>query len=152
MSVMAMKQEEPCRIEFKKHGLEIAGPCAQGFSESSEAIFKASRAVEREISAYMCVNTKTGTVEKVALGKVGTSNSTSLPYGRICPRNQRQVSVHTHPTSGIPKFSETDAITITSRMNENVDDGSCVIGEDVTQCFVKALAPRQKNRLNEEVI
>jgi len=149
---MVMKKEETCRIEFKEHGLEIAGPCAQGFSESSEALFKASKAVEREISAYMCVNPKTGAVEKVVLGEVGTSNSTSLPHGRVCPTGQRQFSVHTHPTSGIPKFSETDAITITSRMNENVDDGSCVIGDDAAQCFVKALVPRQKNRLNEEVV
>ena len=148
---MSVKKEESCRIEFKKHGLEIAGPCAQGFSESSEAMFKASKAIKREISAYMCVNPKTGAVEKVVLGKVGTSNSTSLPFGRICPTGQRQVSLHTHPTSGIPKFSETDAITITSRMNENVDDGSCVIGEDATQCFVKALIPRKTNQLNEEV-
>lgn len=149
---MSMKKEESCRIEFKKHGLEIAGPCAQGFSESSEAMFKTSKAIKREISAYMCVNPKTGAVEKVVLGKVGTSNSTSLPFGRICPRDQRQISVHTHPSSGIPKFSETDAITITSRMNENVDDGSCVIGEDETQCFVKALIPRKTNQLNEEVV
>lgn len=44
-----MKKEESCRIEFKKHGLEIAGPCAQGFSESSEAMFRVSKAIEREV-------------------------------------------------------------------------------------------------------
>lgn len=146
-----MKKKEPCRIEFKKHGLEIAGPCAQGFSESFRTIFEESKKIGKEISAYMCVNPKTGAIEKVVLGEVGTPTSTFLPYGRICPRDQRQVSVHTHPMSGIPKFSETDAVTITSRMNEDIDDASCVIGEDATQCFVKALVPRKRSQLNEVI-
>jgi hypothetical protein len=78
------------------------------------------------------------------LGKIGTPTSTSLPYGRVCSRDHRQVSIHTHPTSGVSKFSDIDAITITSRMNEDVDDASCVVGEDMTQCFVKALMPKRE--------
>lgn len=139
----SLRKKEPCRIEFKKHGLEIAGPCVQGFSELFGAIYEASKENKREISAYACVNPETGVVEKLALDNVGTSSSTSLQYGRICQMGHRQVSIHTHPTSGIPKFSETDAITITSRMNEDVDDASCVVGEDATQCFAKALMSRK---------
>lgn len=144
-----MKREKTCRIEFKEHGLEITGPCAQGFSKSFRTLFKASKSMEREISAYMCVNPKTGDVDKVVLGKIGNPTSTSLPHDRICPENQRQVTVHTHPMSGTSKFSKTDAVTITDRMNEGVDDASCVVGEDETQCFLKALISNKRKNLRE---
>jgi len=138
------RREKTCRIEFKENGLEITGPCAQCFSKSFRTLFKASKSMEREISAYMCVNPKTGDVDKVVLGKVGTSTSTSLPHDRICPENQRQVTVHTHPMSSTSKFSKTDAVTITDRMNEGVDDASCIVGEDETQCFLKALISNKR--------
>jgi len=133
-----------CRVEFTERGLEISGSCAQGFSELFEAIFEASKAVKREISTYACVDPETGTIKKVVLGKVGTPSSTSLPYDRVCLDNERQVSLHTHPVSGEAKFSGRDAITITYRMNEGIDDGSCVVGEEATQCFLRTLIPKKK--------
>jgi len=138
------RKEETCKIEFKEYGLEITGPCAQGFFSLFEKIFEESKKIGKEISAYACVNPKTGAVEKIMIGKIGTPKSTSLPYKRVCSSNHRQVSIHTHPISGESKFSKADAITITSRMNKGFDDGSCVVGEDATQCFIKVLVPKRK--------
>ena len=138
-----MKSKRKCTVEFKEHGLEITGPCAAGFAGLFESIYKSSKDLEAEISAYACLEPKTGSVERAVLGKIGTSTSTSLPYERVCPTNQRQVSIHSHPTSGEAKFSKTDAMTITHRMNEEMDDASCVVGEEETQCLIKALIPNR---------
>ena len=138
--------ENKCKVEFKEEGLEITGLCAKGFLNAFENLYDASKKAKAEISAYACVNPNDGMVKKIIIGKIGTSTSTSLPYGRVCPINHRQVSLHTHPTSGISKFSETDALTITDRMNNGVDDASCVVGEDETQCLVRALIRKNKMR------
>jgi len=132
-----------CTVEFTKYTLEIKGPCAQGFAEMFEAIYEASKSVDAEISAYACVNPDTGSVDKMVLGSVGTPTKTSLPYERVCPKGQRQVSMHTHLVSGRPEFSETDAKTITFRMNEGTDDASCVVSDEATQCFLRSLIPKK---------
>jgi len=132
-----------CKLEFREHGLEITGPCAKGFLGVFKDLYNMSKEVEAEISAYACVNPKDGSVNKVILGKIGTPTSTSLPLERVCAIDHRQVSIHTHPSSGIAKFSETDALTVTSRMNRGVDDGSCVVGKDETQCLVRTLMPKR---------
>nr|MDO8080824.1 hypothetical protein [Candidatus Freyarchaeota archaeon] len=135
--------KDKCNIEFTDKGLEIKGPCAQDFFKLFEAISEASKEAGKEISAYACVNPKTGKIEKLVLGKVGTPTSTSFPHGRVCLKKERQISLHTHPVSGEAKFSNTDAITITSRMNDGMDDGSCVIGVDAIQCLLRALIPKR---------
>jgi len=136
--------ENNCKAEFREHGVEITGPCAKGFLSAFKDLYNMSKKVDAEISAYACVNPKDGSVSKVILGKIGTPNSTSLPRIRVCPTEHRQVSIHTHPTSGEAKFSETDALTITSRMNKGVDDASCVVGEDDAQCLVRTLMQKKK--------
>jgi len=136
---------DKCVIEFKRHGLEIKGPCAQGFINAFAGIYQASKEVNAEISAYACVNPKSGSVEKTVLGKIGTPTSTSLPFERVCPIDQRQISIHTHPMSGIAKFSETDAITITERINKGVDDASCVIGENESLCLSRVLIQKKND-------
>lgn len=134
-----------CKIEFKEHGLEISGGCAQGFLNAFDNIYRASSEVGREISAYACVNPKKGTVERVILGEVGSPTGTSLPFERVCPIDHRQVSIHSHPVSGEAKFSQIDALTITDRMNREVDDGSCVVGEDATQCLFRTLISKGRD-------
>jgi len=135
-----------CKVEFTKKGLEIKGPCARGFLNLSKTLFKASRTIGREISIYACVDPKAGAIKKVILGKIGTSTSTALPHGRVCSDDERQAVLHTHPVSGKPKFSDTDAVTITNRMNEGTDDLSCVVGEEATQCFLRTLTPKKNTR------
>lgn len=137
------EHSDRCTVEFTERALEIKGPCAQGFTEVFEDVYRASKSVGAEISVYACVNPGTGSIDKVVLGRVGTPTKTSLPYGRVCPEGQRQVSMHTHPISGRPEFSETDAKTIASRMNEGTDDVCCVIGDEATQCFLRSLIPKK---------
>lgn len=138
-----------CKVEFREHGLEVTGPCAKGFLGVFNSLYGESKEKKAEISAYACVNPKDGSVNKIILGKIGTAVSTSLPHARVCPADHRQISIHTHPTSGIAEFSETDALTITDRMNKGVDDGSCVVGEDEAQCLMKALIDTKKRGLAE---
>ncbi|MDA4110914.1 MAG: hypothetical protein OK439_00125 [Thaumarchaeota archaeon] len=137
-------EKNSCRVEFTVKGLEITGPCAKGFMESFEELYDASENIGREISAYACVDPGTGSVNKLILGKVGSATETTLPLGRVCPIKHRQISMHTHPTSGVAKFSNTDAITVAHRMNEGQDDASCVIGKEMTQCLIRSIIPRGK--------
>jgi len=133
---------DPCRIQFTDHGLEIEGECAQGLIKTISVIYEESKRLGKEISACACVSSKG--LEKVVIGEVGDSTSTSLPFRRICRPDQVQVPIHTHPTSGEPKFSKTDAETVTQRMNMGIDDGHCVAGENETQCLFKVMVPKEK--------
>jgi len=137
--------DNKCKVEFTEHGLEVKGKCAEGLLNAFNVMYDASEEAGAEISGYACVNPKDGSVDKVILGEVGSLTRTSLPFERVCPTDQRQISIHTHPTSGIAKFSDPDALTISDRMNRGVDDGSCVVGDNETQCFLRALIPKGKD-------
>jgi len=132
---------DSCTIEITDHGLEIKGECAEGLLDTIGLIYEESKRLGREISACGCISSKG--LEKVVIGEVGNSTSTSLPFRRVCPRNQVQVPIHTHPISGEAKFSRVDAQTITDRMNRGIDDGHCVAGEDETQCIFKVMIPKE---------
>lgn len=134
-----MKDDDKCRVEFAKRRLEVKGPCAQGLQETFDFMFEASRGTNAEISAFICVNPDTHLIDSVVLEKVGTPTQTSLAHERVCPVGDVQISMHTHPVSGEPKFSVTDAIAITSRMNEGIDNASCVVGSEATQCLFSSL-------------
>lgn len=133
---------DPCRIQVTDDGLEVKGECAQGLTKIVSLIYEESKRLGKEISAYGCISPRG--LEKVVIGQVGDSTSTSLPLGRVCQLNQVQVPIHTHPTSGEAKFSRVDAQTIGDRMNRGVDDGHCVAGEDETQCIFKVMIPKKE--------
>jgi|SRR4030042_5871882 len=132
-----------CVIEFTGNGMEIKGKCAQGLTETINIIFEESKRLGKEISAYNCISSKG--LEKVVIGEIGNSTSTSLPFRRVCPHNQVQVPIHTHPSSGEAKFSTVDAQTMTERMNQGIDDDHCVAGEDETQCVFKVMIQKKIN-------
>jgi hypothetical protein len=133
-------KNDSCVIEITSNGLEIKGKCAQGLLDTTSLIYAQSKKLGKEISAYACIGSEG--MEKVVLGTIGDSISTSLPYGRVCSTNQRQLPFHTHPTSGQAKFSRVDAETISDRANRGVDDGHCVVGENEIQCLFRVIMPK----------
>ena len=114
------------------------GPCAEQLARAFAQFFKESKGLHQEISAIACINDETGVVDKLIVDTIGEATSTQLKILRVCSTKHSQISLHTHQESGISKFSHSDALTITERLNEGVDDGSCVVGHEKTVCIVKA--------------
>ena len=133
-----MSSIRKCKIEHKGSKWTFEGPCAHQLARGFERIFQASKNLRREISAIACIHNESGRVDKLEVDTIGNATSTLLRSARVCSVGHSQISLHTHPTSGIAKFSQPDALTVTDRLNEDVDDGSCVVGRGKTVCLVKA--------------
>lgn len=136
------KEVESCRLDFTELGFKLSGDCAEGFESAFKTLYDISKSMGLELSAYLCTNGKTGKVEDVYMGAIGTPTSTTLPKVKPCRLDQIQIPVHTHPTSGSANFSNTDAVTIARRTNEGIDDGHCVVGDDATSCLLKVSIER----------
>ncbi len=129
-----MKKPENCRIEPTDIGWRIRGECANELADFFARIFEASEAVSREISGYVCIDPHTQRVSEVGVYDVGTATETQITPQRSCPCQESQISLHTHPLSGIAKFSHRDAAAVVTRLNEGTDDGHCVLGLDEFLC------------------
>jgi len=128
------KGNDSCRVSFTESGIDIEGPCAEQFVDIFADLNSYSRSIGRELSGYVCINSETGKIDRAGIYGIGTRKQSSLPKSRTCPCQQPQVSFHTHPTSGLAKLSEQDALTIANRMNMKVDEGHCVVGDGEVMC------------------
>ena len=117
-----------CHIEPTTEGMRIRGQCAEDFAMAFAEVFQTSATISREISGYVCVDPDTGKVDELGLYHVGTAKETQIPSLRSCSCDKTQVSFHTHPSSGISKFSSDDAGVGVSRINAGIEEGPCVIG------------------------
>ena len=133
-----MSSIKKCKIEHKGSKWTFEGPCADQLARGFERIFQASKSLRREISAVACIHNESGRVDKLEVDTIGDATSTRLRSTRVCSTGHSQISLHTHPISGTAKFSRSDALTVTDRLNEDVDDGSCVVGRGKAACLVKA--------------
>jgi hypothetical protein len=131
------RENNKCKIEISEKGLEIDGECALGLPEVLASTYSVSKKSKAEIFACACLNPETAEVEKVVIGNIGTPTSVSTNgVERVCPKDTRQISYHTHPVSEEAKFSAADGSVIVDRFNKEYDDGHCVVGSDEYRCIL----------------
>jgi hypothetical protein len=128
-------EHDTCRVNFTESGIDVEGPCAEQFMDMFVKLSSHSRSLGLEVSGYACINPATGRVERAGVYTVGTARESTLPPTRTCPCQQPQVTFHTHPTSGLARFSDRDAVTVANRMNTRVDEGHCVVGDREVMCI-----------------
>lgn len=106
----------------------ISEKAQRNISKAMSSVVAQSELDEKEFSGVICLDRDTDEVKQIKVLYVGTVNRSMLNFGRVCKCDCRQITFHTHPTKGggKPKFSKQDKVTINSRLNENIDDGSCV--------------------------
>lgn len=132
-----MLNKNKCRVEMTLNGPEIKGNCKRQLKKLQKGQFDMSKRLNAEISSQLCINKETGNIDKAVIDTKGNRTSTLLRNRRICPMSHIQLSMHTHPLSGIAKFSEPDALTSVDRMNKDIDEGHCIIGEKESSCLIK---------------
>jgi hypothetical protein len=128
-------ENESCRVSFTERGMDVEGPCAEQFMDIFADLSSYSRSLGLEVSGYVCINPETARIERAGIYGIGTPTQSSLSKTRTCPCQQPQVTFHTHPSSGLAKLSNQDAITLTNRMNMKVDEGHCIVGESEVVCL-----------------
>jgi len=128
--------DKKCEVIPTNQGFKIRGSCAEDLLKILPPVQNLSKKLNREISAGMCLNPKTGRVRDFEIFNVGTPRQTSLPSSRKCSSGEIPVTMHTHPVSGKPEFSKTDRVTIVGRFNKKTDGMHCVAGNEKAQCIL----------------
>jgi len=127
--------DKKCEIIPTKKGFKTIGNCAKDLLILAP-LQNLSKKLNREISAGMCLNPKTGRMHNFEIFNVGTPTQTSLPSSRKCSSGEIPVTMHTHPVSGKSEFSKTDRDTIVGRFNKKTDGMHCVAGNEKAQCIL----------------
>lgn len=142
---MEVHTPHKCTLSVRNGSITVEGTCADAIVKQQEVLQALSAALGREISFQQCINPSTGEVQKLVIDTVGQPTSTELSNQRICDLQQIQVSNHTHPMSGLAKFSETDMKTVGGRLNEGIDNCGCVVGATSSMCWCGLVLPHLRH-------
>ena len=106
----------------------ISEKLQRNISQAMVEVVNKSELEGKEFSGVICVDPNTDEVKSVKVLYIGTVNTSMLNFDRVCPNKYTQITFHTHPTQGggLPKFSKQDYYTIDNRLENNIDDASCV--------------------------